>query len=411
MSTTTKATADKSHSPNMRFGTSFLSFDNHDKAVNDEVMMDKRTGELVYKRNSDGKLLYYAQENVHLNSYMRQLKTIIQNHRRSYIRPIPNNCDYTDDTFFMSYNVELIDFAAAEDADNKSLIDGGVLLNPNPVAHSFTQETNGFFIELTGRPRDRALISFLTSKYDQYYKNYDGTDDTALAKKDMYKLENYDMSQAVVNYTVTYYTSSDEIYAQNTTDGYVRINEVSYVPFIYSGIYPRTSVAYAKIKINSISTPKLAGAVELLKNSTVSETALYKRVKDYDDIAFMTCNVSIYMTTTDQSFTVPSEENCTPVLLMGWEEFEEELVNAKTGSDSTGILVSVLEPDETGWEDISLWCERLRDVYGSGQEDDTGAVTDINALEKSFGSISYHYGNFTLNVKDTDDYYVEKTTK
>lgn len=408
MSTNTKASASKSHAPNMRFGTSFLDFKNHDKAVNDEVLMDKRTGELVYKRNSDGKFVYYTQENVHLNSYMRQLKTIIQTHRRSYIRPIPNNCEFCDDTYFMSYNIELVDFAAAEDAEKKTLIEGAEMLNPNPVAHSFTQETNGFFIELTGRPRDRATISFLTSKYDQYYKNYEGEDEDALAKKAMYKIENYDMSQAVVNYTITYYTSSDEIYARQTTDGYVRINEVSFVPFTYAGIYPRTSVAYAKIQINSISTPKLAGAMDLLKDSTVSEKSLYTRVKDYDDIAFITCNVSIYTTTTDQSFTVPSEDNCTPVLLMGWEEFEEELVNAKTGSESTGILVSVKEPDETGWEDISLWGERIRDVFGSGEEDETGAVTKLDELEKSFGSIAYHYGNFTLNVKDTDDYYVQK---
>ena len=87
-----------SYAPNMRFGTSFLSFDNHKKAVNDEVLMDKRTGQIVYKRNTDGKLIYYSQENVHLNNYMRQLKTLIQNHRKSYIRPIPSNCKYCNAT-------------------------------------------------------------------------------------------------------------------------------------------------------------------------------------------------------------------------------------------------------------------------------------------------------------------------
>lgn len=404
---TGNASASQSHSPNMRFGASFLSFEYHDKAVNDEVLMDKRTGELVYKRNSDGRLIYYAQENVHLNNYMRQLKTLINNHRRSYVRPIPKNCEYCDDTFFMSYNIELIDFAPAEDAEQKTLIDGAVLVNPNPQAHSFTQETNGFFVNLTGRPRDRALISFLVSKYDKYYKNYDGDDAESLAKKELYKLEGYDMSQAVVNYTVTYYTSTDEIYAKQTTDGYVRINELSFIPFTYAGIYSRTQVAYAKIQINSISTPKLVDAIALLKNSTVSEKALYNRILDYDDVAFITCNISIFTTTTDQSFTVPATENCTPILVMGWEEFEEELVNAKTGGESTGILVSIDEPDETGWEDITIWAERVRDVYGDGEDDETGATTDIDQLEKNFGSIAYHDGKLTLDINDTDDYYVE----
>ena len=391
--------------PNMRFGTSFLSFDKHKNAVNDEVIIDKRTGQLVYKRNTDGKLIYYSQENIHLNNYMRQLKTLMQNHRKSYIRPIPTNCEYCDDTFFMSYNIETIDFYFDENSDKQRLIDGGVWLNPKPTPHSFTQETNGFFINLVGRPRDRALVSFLAALYDRYYKNYTGDDPDSLAKKELYKLDGYDLSNAVVNYTVTYYTSTDEVYARQTADGYVRINEVSFVPFPYEGIYPRTSVAYAKIQINSISVPKLAEGMRLI--STATEQLLYNRILDYDDVAFISCNVSIFTTTTDQSFTVPEETNCTPLLIMGWEEFEEELVNAKSGGGSdSGIVISVDEPDETVWEDITIWGELIHTVHGTGEVDDTGAITDIDELEKNFGSIEYHNAKFTTDVTDVDDYYV-----
>lgn len=401
-----KSSVNSSYAPNMRFGTSFLSFDNHKKAVNDEVLMDKRTGQLVYKRNTDGKLIYYSQENVHLNNYMRQLKTLMQNHKKTYIRPIPSNCNYCNDTFFMSYNIETIDFYFDENAENQRLIDGGVLLNPKPTKHSFTQETNGFFINLVGRPRDRALVSFLTALYDRYYKNYTGDDTDALAKKDLYKLDGYDLSNAVINYTVTYYTSTDEIYASQTADGYVRINELSYVQFPYAGIYPRTSVSYAKIQINSISVPKLAEGMKLI--NTATEQLLYNRILDYDDVAFISCNISIFTTTTDQSFSVPEEENCTPILVMGWQEFEEELVNAKSGGDgASGILISVEEPDETVWEDITIWGELIRTVYSTGDAEDTGAITNIDELEKNFGSIEYHNAKFTTNVSDVDDYYVD----
>ena len=393
------------NTPNMRFGASFLDFANHKHAVNDEVMMDKRTGQLVYKRNTDGKLIYYAQENVHLNNYMRQLKTLMTNNRQTYIRPIPSNCEYCDDTFFISYNTELIDFYFNEDEENKSLISGGKLLNPHPVAHSFTQETNGFFINLTGRPRDRAAISFLTSIYDRYYKDYNGPDEEAINIRTMYDLPGYNMSQAVVNYTVTYYDSTNQVYAQQTADAYVRINEVSYVPFTYEGIYPRTSVAYATIKINSISTPKLAKAIELLGSD--AEHALFDTLLDNDDFKFITCNVSIFITTTDQNFSLPTTENTFIILTMGWSEFEEELVNAKSGGGgASGIVVSVEEPDTTAWSDITIWREIIRDVHGIGDEESTGAETNIDELEKSFGSIEYHSGNFTKNVHDIDDYYV-----
>ena len=394
------------NTPNMRFGASFLDFKHHDRAVNDEVMMDKRTGQLVYKRNSDGKLIYYAQENVHLNNYMRQLKTLMTNNRQTYVRPIPSNCAYCDDTFFMSYNIELIDFYFNEDEENLSLVSGGVLLNPHPVAHSFTQETNGFFINLTGRPRDRAAISFLTSIFDRYYKGYEGDDEEVLAIRRLYNSPGYDMSQAVVNYTVTYYDSTNQIYAQQTSDAYVRINEVSYVPFVYEGIYPRTSVAYATIKINSISTPKLAKAMELLGSD--AEHALIESLLDNEDFAFISCNISIFITTTDQNFSMPTPENTIPILTMGWNEFEEELINAKSGGGGApGIIVSVEEPDITSWSDITIWRELIRDVHGLGDEELTGAETSIDELEKSFGSIEYHSGNFTRNVHDFDDYYVK----
>ena len=92
---------------------------------------------------------------------------------------------------------------------------------------------------------------------------------------------------------------------------------------------------------------------------------------------------------------------------MGWEEFEEELVNAKSGGGSdSGIVISVDEPDETVWEDITIWGELIHTVHGTGEVDDTGAITDIDELEKNFGSIEYHNAKFTTDVTDVDDYYV-----
>lgn len=391
--------------PNMRFGTSFLGFDKHKRAVNDEVLMDKRTGQLVYKRDTDGKLIYYAQENFHLNNYIRQLKSLMARNKKDYIRPIPKNCEFCDDTFFVSYNIETIDFFFHEESTERRLIDGGVLLNPYPQEHSFTQETNGFFINLVGRPRDRAMTSFLTGVYDKYYKNYDGEDQTILDIKAMYDdYPTYFMSQAVVNYTVTYYTTDDNVYAQQTSDAFVRVNEVSFVPFVYAGIYPRSAVEYATIRINSISVPKLASAMNLLKEGT--EEKLAEALLDNEDVSFISCNISIFMTTTDKNFTMPTDKNTIPMLLMQWEEFETELVNAKE-TGSYGVMVSVDEPDITDWEDLSMWMEPIRKVYTSGETDPTGAEHTMDELEKIFGMIEYYGTKFTMNVEETEHIFTD----
>lgn len=392
-----------SYAPNMRFGTSFLSLDHHARAVDDEVLMDKRTGQIVYKRNTDGKLIYYAQENMHLNNYMRQLKTLMTENRKTYIRPSITNCEDCEHVYFISYNIETIDFAFA-DPRKPTFMTGGILENDSPVEHSFVQETNGFFIQLNGRPRDRALLSFMTALYDTYYKNYDGTDPVALERKAMFDLPNYDTSNAVVNYTVRYYDGTGKVVAESTADGYVRANEISYVPFVYEGIYPRSMVAYATIKINSISTPKVASLRDI--NLTDGQDILFQALFDNVEFAFISCNISIFVCSEDPHFTMPTPSNTISLLVMSWEEFEEELVRAKTGGGSSGIVIDVTEPDPIDWEDITIWAEIIRYVNSDGTETETDHKTNVDDLEHAFESIEYCDGILTPDINAVEDYYV-----
>lgn len=393
-------------SPNMRFGASFLDYTKHNvlAGVNDEVMMDKQTGQLVYKRKTDGKLIYFAQENFHLNTYIRQIKALMTDHRKVYVRPNSSNCESYKDVYFLSYNINMVDFEFADNAP-ASFIEGGVWKNSSPVQHSFVQETNGFFFQLNGRPRDRAILSYLTALYDRTYKNYNGLDEDILAKKSMYELIGYDNSNAVVNYTVSYYDSDDNVVSEDTSDGYIRVNEVSFVPFIYPGIYPRDRVAYAKIKINSVSTPKLADACDLLQ--TDAEKLLLESIKDSEDVGFVSCNVGIYICTSDKNFSTPTPDNTVPMLVMGWEEFEEELSRTKANGGATGIYVDVFEPDPTEWDDIGMWAEVVRHVYPDGTEEETEHETDLESIEVSFTATEISDLVLTTDPTDTSNYWVE----
>lgn len=402
----------QSVAPNMRFGTSFLDLKYHKTmhAVNDEALMDKRTGQIVYKRNTDGKLIYYAQENIHLNNYMRQLQTLIRRNRKTYIRPTFSNYEKCDSVYFLSYNIDTIDFEFDPLYADK-LVLGGSLVNPHAAEHSMIQETNGIFIQLNGRPRDRAALSFLTSLYDDYYMNYEGTDVNELAKKSMYEVFGFEDSNAAVNYTVSYYDSLGRLYAQNTSNAYVRVNELSYVPFTYPGIYPRDIVDYATLRINSISLPKIGGVAAADLITTPNKEKAYEALLDNGDFEFISINVSYFLTTEDQKFTMPTEENTVPLLAMGWTEFQRELERAREGAGADGVIIDVLEPDVTDWEYAAIWVELLRFVLEDGTEIETEHENDLDALEKQFGKISYYKTIFTTDKEDLKNIWVELETE
>ena len=394
-------------SPNMRFGTSFLNAKYKDRAVNDEVMMDKKTGELLWKRNTDGDIVRYNQENMHLSNYIQQMKALLNRWKETAIRPSYDNCAKLNETYFIASNISMLDFKFDESDTTKSVLKGSRLINPHPDAFSVAVEQNGFYINVTSAPRDRALISYLTALYDDTYRYYTGEDEIGVARRNMYGIEGYDHSHAMVHYTISYYTENDEAYNTMESTGFIRLNELTWVPFDKEGIYSRDVVAYAKVRITSIECPKLPIAYnELLIDDT--RISMYQRLKEYEDVSFQTLQVSYYLSPTDRKFTMPSAENTKTILFMGWAEYEAELIRAKTSDTEPGIQISVKEPTAVQWQDLGGWIELNRLVMSDGTTESTGSETTIEELEKSLGSVSYHIGKFTENVENVDDYYLKE---
>ena len=59
--------------PNSRFGTTFLDTKYRDRAIDDEVMIDKLTGEILYRRK-DGIYLWNERERIHVYEHFTQIK-------------------------------------------------------------------------------------------------------------------------------------------------------------------------------------------------------------------------------------------------------------------------------------------------------------------------------------------------
>ena len=65
--------------PNSRFGTTFLDIKYRDHAAPDEVMLDKKTGEIIYRRK-DGKYLFFDKESIHVYEHFSQIKKRIMSY-------------------------------------------------------------------------------------------------------------------------------------------------------------------------------------------------------------------------------------------------------------------------------------------------------------------------------------------
>ena len=400
--------------PNVRFGTTFLDILHRDRAVNGEVLMDKAAGDLIYKRKEDGRMFWYSQEKILPFEFLGQIRARMKTND-NFIIPKSTSSVY-DDTYFVSslLDAKTWTFEEREDGLTPSLLLGDKLPNTYPDLFSISYESNGFFIQLNVAPKDLGFIQLLNGKYNATYENYNEVDIEGLEKKALYEKYNYKEGQITVNYTVDWYDTSDELVHTETTDAYVCVNEVTFVPFATQTIFSRDVVAYAKMKINYIEAPKLKAGLDLFTSE--SELALVRSVKDNFEISFMTMNVSYFLTLKDKNLYLANWINHTEMILaMGIPEFLNMIDRTPLSGKEYGVRISIQEPDKDIWKTTSIWVELMRKIHPHGGDsihgDDveyTGSPTSISEIEDGINGIIYSNVDLSLNREDKA-FYVENT--
>lgn len=396
--------------PNTRFGATFLDVLLNERAVNDEVMLDKQAGDLVYKRRDDGRILWYSQENIQLYQFMSQIRSR-SDACVTYAYPNDKTSVYRD-SYFMSCLLDVTDweFEKAEDdlpGKTYSLLKGDKLKNCYPDAFSVSQEASGFFIKLNISPKDLAYINLLNSRYNVEYEEYVGEDEEKLAKKALFSNFGYASGQLSLNYTITWYDLNGDVKETETADGYLTANEVCFIPYKRTKIFKRTEVNSAKLTINYVSAPKLVEGLALC--TTAVEKNMVNSVKDNTDLSFQTMNFSFFMTTTDDNMYLPSWINHSEIiLLMSVKEMEDAMDRAGSSGDG-GIVISVNEPDAKTWHNTKLWVELMREFIPPDDVRYTGSPTTIKKFEDELKGIEYVYTKFSRDKKSVNDFYVEVT--
>ena len=148
--------------PDMRFGTTFLSTEYRDYAVEGEVLIDKISGEIFMKRPSDGRIISFHQNKKYMHDLVLELRVLLTNNE-SFLYPVNNKSAYYVNTDY--------DLVAINDEAILNILENDTTISntsTNPLytlKFKVSKDCNGFFCRPTSRDCDKAIIEFMTNRF------------------------------------------------------------------------------------------------------------------------------------------------------------------------------------------------------------------------------------------------------
>lgn len=399
-----------SKKPNMRFGTSFLNTKFRQFAARDEVMLDKSSGEVAFRRKEDGAFIYFNREDINIENWLLSMKSAYGLDLKS-VRPTKKNCLAISSTYMMGVQYDLEEFSSnIKDENGEDVVDftqGASLRNPNVSSFNVSHEMNGVFVEVKANPRAVPLVNLLTGVYDRYFESYDGNVSDYDNQKHKLKKDRYKGSSVEIGMTITYYnkdTTKDVV----EQIGYCNLNTPTYIPFIPRDVYSRDDVDYIRLSLNYITLPKVKYAMEIKDTEfTPEELAYYEKAKDIEQIELKCLDMFVYNTITDNHFKLP-DESTKLIALMEASTVEDSFDRLDKMIGSPGLICSIKTPSKEDWERVNLWAERIRHVGPGGALDYTGSETDLGELEDYFGRVNEIESEFVYEI-NRYGFYVEIT--
>lgn len=398
-----------SRTPNLRFGASFLNTKYRDRAVGDEALMDKSTGEIALKRKSDGQFIYFNREEINIENWLLYMRSVYESNLRT-VRPTEENCIEYDKTYLIGTQFDLEEFKSTlRDKDGNYINDfskGALLMNPDTRVYNISHEMTGLFIDVKANTRGVQLVNLISSIYDRYFKNYSGSVPSHLTEKNKFIKASYETSTVEVNYTLTY-THKDGSTSTSTFSGYCGLNNPSYIMFEDYAIRSRKDVSYITLNINYVTLPKIKAGLEI-KDTVFSddEKALYDRLLDENTIELKCMDIFTYTTTSDKTYALPSDAT-KMVFLMTAPNVEETFSRLSTISNGHGVTTKLVSPTDDEWYRLGVWNEKIRMALKKGETEDLGAKTSIDDLEAFFGKIEEIEAPFTTDVNEFGFYLKE----
>lgn len=372
--------------PDLRFATTFLSNKYRAYSVAGESMQDKVTGEIFTKRPEDGRVVSFFQNKKYMHDLMLELKILI-NSDPAFTYPEESK----EDAFYLSTDYDIMQIF--DETEHNIVNDDTIIPNDDEVDYhnlvfALSTYCNGFFVRPTSRDSDKVIINWLTNKYDNIIKNYSGNDPVYLAEKAKFdEIEDWDSSNAVINYTVITTNTETGQVSYITSENCIHINEEHCVFFPINTLeaYDVVGPYKVQVRINSLKYDKFHFIIDHLEELGLLEE--YNKFI-YPDKKILMQYLNI------ESFVDNSED-----IIFNENEFLVAMVDvpftyrymrkiSKINEYSTSIIISTERPSDVVWVEGTIWAEDVRNVFGGGRVIDSHSETSIKDLERYLSNMT-----------------------
>ena len=382
--------------PNIRYATGFLDTKYRERALNDESLMDKKSGELYYKRKYDDKLISFSKDKKEILNILESVKGV--GNANIYYRQPTIYDDGYENTYLTSIDLDL-DLGTVEEDETL----GTTYSIETTIPMRLSNKTTGFFININTNPREASAITYLTKLYDEYITNIETTDELILARKAMFNNEGYADSNIIIEYEYDFKLASSSSISHNTGIGYARLNETSFIPMLKNSI--TDDVKVITFKINRIYSNKLEYMNKILE---LEPDPVYSALLDLCDFKFKSCNIS-YFTSDDDFDTYIFELPVMDVfdhvaLFMPMNVVDQWFDNIDNVSGGKDIIVSVKRPSDAQWKKIRIWAEVIRNVNAKSVTEETDSTLKFSDLDVFFGASDVIAGNLTTTLPEDNDH-------
>ena len=366
-----------------RASFTFLDLANKEYAVNDEVLIDKNTGEIYYKKK-DGKIVPSNKSVPNTTLNVLDLSGAISKSDVTVLYPTSKSVVMV----MMEHRL----------VNEKSLID------KTPSLEDFTfrvsKETNGFFFNPKSRISDKNVIEILTALYN-------------------YKHSSSELKNASINYTINYYYK-DGTKKTVTESANVRMNVTTFIHIGIEDINDKDELDYIEVILNSIHSKIIT---DMVKDDVFTTSSSVKYLADDKDICIESFDVNSFM---DDTNTLPDDKNTTINNIYNLSDLLQDIYNIGGSSKKLEELEALIKAiprfivSETIPENFKVgdtWCQ----ITGYANSEEGNYTNNVNVyqnnltfskdeLEKylvSEGEIVDIYADGSDNINNSDEFYIQ----
>ena len=399
----------------VRYGSSFLSVDNHRHSVPGEIMTNKVTGEVYLKRPGDGKIISFRQKSHTLYEAIQEFNIQFQSSVGFTHPEYPGS--YLLGTKFLADEFE-------PDENKKDILKEYHEFSKNDYKYKdfifeVSGDTNGFYLKPITRLGDRNICGFLSGMFrEQEFSEFNGLTKT---------FEDWLLDNPKYNDSYLYtewkqfgpeWTSSNALVdCEIKTTGMdnvgnilenkesftvpINFNEFSYVGFPEEYKLGMEKVMNTTVTIKRVYSPKLEYERFLADEPTAASgvNGIVTRMMDLDNrVVLQSIDLFYFISSSVQ---LPTCEHMIIDQCVDVEFLDKAIVYLATSSGARAFQSQVNRPEAFPID--TVWAEEIRDVNSEEEVVVNPTETTFEQIEETLYFETEKRAKFTIHSTHADD--------